>query len=425
MILPPNFPQRLALNDEAHARPPEPLQAPVRGSYLALWSDSPQSDRPWRDVAALAARFGVEPPVKGANHFTADLGPFRVKWEQHTEFARYLFLVAGTDADPFREPAITFVPAEWLAGLSGTVLAAAHVALMPAGALDGPDERIAAELFAGNVLVGSAVAGGEAKAVTDFRIHADGFSRLLVRDQGMTPRQAGRIIQRILEIDTYRILATMALPVAKALAPFLDGCEQKLAELTMALVSAGEADEPVLLDQLARLAAEIDSRHSQTLYRFSAAAAYYELVHARVDELREERLPGLQTFREFIERRLGPAMNTCRSVAARQEALSMRIARATQMLSTRVDISRERQNQAVLESMDRRARMALRLQETVEGLSVAAVTYYIVGLIGYAAKGLKAGGVHLDTDLVTGLSIVVVALLTAFGLRKIRQSVAR
>lgn len=424
MILPPNHAQRFELNDEAHARPPEPLEPPLRGSYLAIWSESSASEQQWRDVVRLAVRFGVEPPAAGTNHFSADLGPFRVRWERHTEFVRYLFVVSGADADPFAEPAIRHVPEDWLAGLSGTVIVAAHVALVRAGDLDPTDERVANELFAGNVLIGAAVAGGGGKAVTDFRIHQDGFSRVLVQDERLTPRQAGRLIQRILEIDTYRILSMLALPAAKALTPFLNSCEQQLVEVTTALVGAKEADEPVLLDRLARLAAEIDSYQSRNLYRFGAAAAYYELVHARAEELREERIQGLQTFREFIERRLAPAMNTCRSAAARQEALSLRVARATQMLSTRVNISRERQNQALLESMDRRAKLALRLQETVEGLSVAAITYYIVGLIGYAAKGLKASGVELNTDIVTGVSIVAVAALAAIGIRRIRKSVA-
>ena len=70
--------------------------------------------------------------------------------------------------------------------------------------------------------------------------------------------------------------------------------------------------------------------------------------------------------------------------------MSERVARATQLLSTRVDIARSRQNQAVLEQMNRRTKLQLRLQQTVEGLSVAAITYYIVGLTGYAAKGLNA-----------------------------------
>lgn len=423
MKLPQNHSQRVELNDEAHARPPEALEAPQRVSYLALWSEVPRSEAQWRDVVDLATRFGVDPPPAGANHYSADLGPFRVKWERHTEFARYMFIVEGAAPTPFAEAAIAGVPADWLAGLSGLVIVASHAALLRAGAFDPADERVAAEVFDGNVLVGATVAGGAAQALTDFRIHADGFGRLLVQDDRMTPRQAGRIVQRLFEIDTYRIMALMALPVARALVPFLAACESELVEITAALVGAGEADEPVLLDRLARLEAEIESRQSQNLYRFSAASAYYELVQARVDELRETRIQGLQTFQEFTERRMAPAMNTCRSVAARQEALSQRIARATQMLATRVDISRERQNQAVLASMDRRAMMALRLQETVEGLSVAAVTYYIVGLIGYAAKGLKAAGVEFNTDLATGISIIAVAALTALGIRRIRKSV--
>ncbi len=98
-------------------------------------------------------------------------------------------------------------------------------------------------------------------------------------------------------------------------------------------------------------------------------------------------------------------MNTCRAAAARQESLSQRVARATQLLSTRVDVTREKQNQAVLESMNRRAAAQLRLQQTVEGLSVAAITYYIVGLVGYAAKGAKAAGLAVSPDLAMAVSI--------------------
>jgi uncharacterized membrane-anchored protein len=118
-------------------------------------------------------------------------------------------------------------------------------------------------------------------------------------------------------------------------------------------------------------------------------------------------------------------MATCESVARRQRELSERVARASRLLSTRVDIVRERQNQELLGSMDRRARLQLRLQETVEGLSVAAITYYVVGLVGYAAKGLKSVGLAVDADLAMGISIPIVALLAALGVRQIRRSVMR
>ena len=424
-MLPPNHPQRVVLNDEVHARPPEALVAPLRLSFLALFAHGTAREQERQHVRDLAARFDAAPPAPGANHYSADLGPFRLKWEQHTEFSRYKLIVAGAGDDPFAEPALAAVPADWLARLAGEVMVATNVALVRAGDAPPDPETIATRLFAGNSLIGATVAGGAAVALTDFRIGGDGFSRYLVLDRSLTPRQAGRTIQRLLEIDTYRMLALLALPMARELTPFLSGCERELAQITAALARSGDQDEPGLLDRLTRLQAAIESRESDSSFRFGAAAAYDALVQRRIAELREERIEGLPTFREFTGRRLAPAMDTCRAAAARQGSLSQRMARATQLLSTRVAVARQRQNQAVLESMNRRARLQLRLQETVEGLSIAAITYYVVGLVGYAAKGLKAGGVALDPDLVMGASIPLVVLLVALGVRRIRKMVTR
>ncbi|MBK1660630.1 DUF3422 family protein [Paracraurococcus ruber] len=425
MILPPSFPQRLELNDEVHARPPEAMAAPMRISYLALLHDPVRRDASWEAVVELARRSAVTPPLPGASHFSAEFGPYRLKWESHTEFHRVMFIAPGAGADPFAEPAIAAVPPDWVAALPGQLIVAAHVALLP-GEEGPPDpDAIADRLFAGNVLAGGLLAGGTAQAYTDFRIHTGGFSRMLVMDSGMSPRQAGRYVQRLLEIDTYRMMALLALPMAREIAPFLTRSEQALAEITNSLVQAGEADEPELLERLTALAAEVERREAESLYRFSAADAYYELVQRRIAELREVRIEGVQTLREFTERRLAPAMNTCRAVAARHDALSRRVARATGLLSTRVDLTRERQNQEVLASMNRRAQQQLKLQQTVEGLSIAAVTYYVVGLVGYVAKGIKAGGGKVDPDLVTGVAIPVVAVLVALGLRQVRRFLKR
>lgn len=425
MTLPENHPLRLDLNNEVHARPPEALTAPLRLSFLALSSHGGQRQQEYAHVSELASRFGATPPLPDANHYSADLGRFRLKWERHTEFSRYKFILPGAGGDPFAEPAIGAVPREWVSALPGQVLAAAHVGLDPMDTAPPEPEALSGRRFGGNPLVGAVIAGGAARAFTDFQIHGDGFSRFLVQDRSMTPRQAGRMIQRLLEIDTYRILALLAFPVARELAPFLAHCERELAQITTAMEHAAEQDEPLLLDRLSRLQAGIESRQSDNHYRFSAAAAYYELVQRRIQELREERIQGLQTLQEFTERRLAPAMNTCRSVAARQDSLSQRVARASALLSTRVDISRERQNQALLESMNRRAKLQLRLQQTVEGLSVAAITYYVVGLVGYAAKALKAAGLDVNPDLAMGASIPVVAILIGLGVRRVRQMVAR
>jgi uncharacterized membrane-anchored protein len=144
-------------------------------------------------------------------------------------------------------------------------------------------------------------------------------------------------------------------------------------------------------------------------------------VKARIEELREARIEGVPTVEEFMDRRLTPAMNTCDATAARQEALARRIANVNDLLRTRVSIVQENQNRQILQSMDRRAAQQLRLQQAVEGLSVAAISYYVVGLLGYAGKGLKSIGLPVNPDMLTGALVPVVAGLVWLGLRRMHK----
>jgi uncharacterized membrane-anchored protein len=419
--VPADHPQRQSLNDEVHARPPEALVAPVRLSYLVLFSGADRS-REFVSLAEIAKRFGALPPAPEQNHYSADMGAFRLKWERHTEFVRYTFIVRGVETQPFAQPAINAVPDDWLATLPGETICAVHAVLLKRPKRVADHEAISNNMFNGNTLIGSMITGGGATAYTDFRMHEGGFGRLLVHDHGMSPRQAGRVIQRLLEIDTYRLVSLMALPAARAVSPHLTRSETDLSSVVSQLTDAREEDEPQLLDRLTKLEAEMEKRHSETMFRFSASSAYYDLVGSRIDELREERIEGLQTIREFNDRRLAPALATVRSVSNRQLALSERVARATMLLSTRVSVTRERQNQSVLQSMDRRANLQLRLQQTVEGLSIAAITYYVIGLVSYLAKALKSAGFVLNPDVVTGFAIPLVAFLVWYGLRRFRKS---
>ncbi len=424
-MLPRDHALRRELNDEVHARPADALRAPLKISYLALLSDPSAREQEWRHVRELAARHAVEAPLAPVNHYSANFGDFALRFERHTEFTRYTFVAPGGAGDAFAPAALALVPEEFVAGIPGQVIVAAHGAFLRVPASEPDYEEIAGRWFDGNALIGARIGDDAAIALADFRVRADGFSRFLLFDERTTSREAGRIVQRVLEIDTYRMMALLALPVARELAPVLSAYERELLEVTTVLESASEQDEAMLLERLTRLEAQIEAREAQNDYRFAAAAAYYELVQRRIAELRERRIPGLQTFGEFTERRLAPAMNTCRAVAARQESLSQRVARANQLLATRVDITRERQNQALLESMNRRGAAQLKLQQTVEGLSIAAVTYYTVGLIGHVAKGLDAFGFKVNTELVMGISIPIVAGLAAFGIHRIRHAIGR
>ncbi len=423
MPAPESHPRRFQLANEVHARPHQPAQAPLRASYLAVLVEAGERGREHAHVAGLCAQAGVRPPPEDAIHFAAGLGAFSLRWERHTEFSSYTFFREGLASQRFAEPATAAVPAEWLGAIPGRTLVAAHAELLGRGA-PMPGGAEIASFFGRNYVVGAEVGDGAGAAFTDFRIHADGFGRFLLVDRDLSHFQAGRMLQRLFEIETYRMMALLALPVAREIAPALGRMEAELARIASDLSAGGGGDE-ALLEQLTRLAADAESSIGGSRYRFGATRAYYDLVHSRIRELRERRLPGTQTIEEFMERRLAPAIATCESAARRLLELSERVARANNLLATRVGVVRERQNQELLASMNRRARLQLRLQETVEGLSVAAITYYGVGLVGYAAKALKAGGARVDVDLATGLAIPVVAVLAALGVRYVRRSIAR
>jgi uncharacterized membrane-anchored protein len=420
-----DHPMRRALNDEVHARPPVDIATPGSLSYIArVMRRDVEAGTELDPIKGLLEHFGHAPPDKDTKQLTANLEGQRLRWERHTEFTRYAFIRDDEEVPPFSIAPTTGIPEDWLARLRDEVMSATHVNVAPM-----PDEKprlneISDRYFAGNPLIGAQIAGGRAIAVTDFRVPDDGFMRLLILNERMSPAQTGRSVQRLLEIDTYRMMALLALPVAQALQPGLDSSEQKLVEIYESLLQTGEDDETELLNHLTSLATENQRQHASHDYRFAAANAYYDIVLKRIAELREERIPGLPTFDEFNTRRLTPAVNTCRAVYDRQQSLVLRMARATQLLSTRIDVERQRQNQQLLESMDRRARSQLRLQATVEGLSVAAVTYYVVGLVAILGKALEAKGLPVDPALVTAASIPVVAATVYYGVRRIRRRIS-
>lgn len=436
-----NHPLRVPLAAEVHSRPFLKMEAPESLTHLAIYA----SDRTAQGIdnattqhatlQALCQHFGVAAPQGGANYFYHDFGRFRLKWECHTEFASFTFAQHHDEdlspGEAFNQVPLANLPQQWLMSLNGTVIVAAHVVL------DKPTTRWSEgalamrKLFEGSALVGSQTLQ-DGEVWTDFLIQSDGFSRFVVRDLGLREQQASRLVQRVLEIETYRMMALLGLPHAQRASPVLNAIESELAMLTATMVRTDSrpteflsdtgADEEAQLRELTALAARIEMLALDNSYRFSASQAYQRLVQARIDELRETRIEGMPTVGEFMERRLVPAMNTCAAVARRQQALAQRIAQSNDLLRTRVGIVQEQQNRAILLSMNRRAAQQLHLQQAVEGLSVVAISYYSVGLLSYVGKAAKAAGWPIDPDIATGLLIPMVVLAVWLGLRRLHRS---
>ncbi len=420
------YPLRQRLNDELHARPPMVLGDAEWISYLAVLHEGATEGDEEAHLGRLCASLGCAGNLSTrGDHRVLEAGRLRLKWERHNEFSGYTFFMCRDAADGPDTTALSALPEGWMAGLPGRVIVATHVELRPAG--EAPQEELEAESSpGGHSLVASLAADGAAWVASDFRLR-DGWGRFLVLDESMTRRQAGRTVQRVLEIETYRMMALLAFPAAKEVSALLSRAEQELAALMERMGSSrSPEDERALLADLTRLASEVERSVARSAFRFGAAEAYFALVQQRIGDLRERRLPGFPTIQEFMDRRLAPAINTCLSVARRQDALSERVSRQSALLRTRVDMELARQNQEVLLQMNQRARVQLRLQETVERFSVVVITYYASLLVYRLAEALyKTHHIVWLPEVIAAVSIPIIGIAVAWGTHRMRKKLTR
>jgi uncharacterized membrane-anchored protein len=407
--------ERNRLLAEAHARPPTPVAPPLMASRIATMSgeDGEANDR--AHMADLCRRLGASEPGPTSRWCLVEGGLWRLRWERHTEVSTWTVLRDSRDADAaaFQVTALDLVAQDWLAALPGVVLGAAHVALV---------ERSPAELpFAEADLIGSRVGDGAIEVLTDFRPGPDAFTRFIMVQNAASQVIAGRVLQQLFEIETYRLLALLAFPMATAAGSPLSRLESEAeaAAREVAAEANGVAGDRKLLARLAALAAEAEAFAGGSSFRFSAARAYHGLVQERIAQLRERAVEGRPTIAEFMDRRLAPAMRTVTAVGERQREVIVRVARTTQLLSTRVEVASEETNVSLLQSMDKRAAEQLRLQRAVEGFSVVAISYYAVGLLHIFMKALTdiVGGVK--AELLTG----IVAPFMIFAVWRLTRSV--
>lgn len=426
--LPPDDPQRAELHDEVHARPPARIRLPALVTYVAVLNDGVPREDEGRHLRRLAGQGGLQDDSLRGNFLHLRLGGHSLKWERHTEFTRY------TVVQPLPEPALAqlgrvalppvAVGEGWLAAIPGRTIAAIQLAIVE-GELQAPQAALdqGRRWFGTHEVVASLMGGGHSCAVTDFFRQPSGIEQVLViAPPETTATRAGRISQRLLELETYRLMALRGLPVAKALGPTLAGAEATLADITARLEDEATSDRD-LLDRLTALAARVERATAEHGYRFDATRAYDAIVRQRITELREKPIPGTQTIGEFMQRRLGPAMATVESTAQRLASLSQRIERAGALLRTRVDIATEAQNQQLLAKLTRGQELQLQLQSTVEGLSIAAISYYVVSLLLYVAKAAQKAGAPLNPELVAGLSIPIVLWAVWRTVRRIHERI--
>ncbi len=416
-------PMRERLYNELHSRPFQIIPSPARVTHLAVMCTPEQSKQQFEHLKELYEHFDVQPPVVDELCYHVDFGKLRVRREKHMEFTTYTFINTNIEqgGNPFEVTGLTPVPSEWLENIPGTVISAFHIGIEDARQTHELNLPLVKRFFEGMRLVGSSPQDGYARVWTTFQMHSDGFGRFLIYNKQMSDSQLGRLTQRLMEIETYRLMTLLSLPVAREINPTLADMDQRLADITDHLAHSSDVDETELLSRLTDMASWVEDCRARATFRFSATYAYHDLVIKRLEELREDEVSGHLTITEFMTRRLTPAVRTCEAISNRLEDLSRRIDRVADMMRTRVELSIQSQNQELLASMDKRSKVQLMMQHTVEGLSVAAISYYTIGLIKYLLDALYNSGIDVNKDLVLGISVPVVIGLVAFVTRKIHK----
>lgn len=417
-----DHPLRYTLANELHARPNPSLTSPATGVYLALQQDEAPAGRDKQadldHLIKLLDRHGADHPRPGATHWSGQIGRHLLKWESHTEFVTYTAYCDGVSDRAFDPAEFEVFPDDWLTEAPGQRVTSALIRIAPRP-VDGEITSQIDDWFVGESLAVSRVLDDEAVVAADFRIDPAGHMRLAVfTNEGLGRRRIGRVIQRLCEIETYKAMSMQGFALTRDIAPRMNDLDSELTRLIGAMRDGAASSEETLTGLLAA-SAELEEMGATTAFRFGATEAYEAIVHDRIEVLRETRFRGRQTFAEFMKRRYDPAMRTVTAAKTRLAKMADRAIRAGELLRTRVDVERSAQNQALLESMDRRADMQLRLQETVEGLSVVAISYYAVSLAAYMAYPLSTP-LGLSKGMITALVTPPVVLVVWWMVRRIR-----
>ncbi|MGC1497200.1 MAG: DUF3422 domain-containing protein [Sulfitobacter sp.] len=421
-----DYPNRYALTGELHARPFPALNAPSTAVFLAIKqpTDAAGRDRglDLAHLTQLLEHYGAPLPDASATHYYGEMGKYWLKWEQHTEFVTYTVFCDGLSARPFDPSAFDVFPDYWLDAAPGGRITSALMRLM---VMPKDEAAIATDLkdwFVPESLAVASVLENAAVVASDFRIDSAGHLRMALFVDGATGhRRTGRIVQRLCEIETYKSASMLGFSVVRDMGPQLNALDAKLTDL-MAQMRGPSAVAEDTLHALLDVSVELETLAAQTAFRFGATGAYQAIVNQRITALREARFMGRQGFGEFMMRRYEPAMRTVASTESRLQTMSARAIRASELLRTRVDVERSAQNQAILASMDKRADLQLRLQHTVEGLSVVAISYYAVSLVGYLVYPFGAT-VGVSKGMLTAVITLPVVLGVWWMLRRLRKKI--
>ena len=420
--------QRRVLSDELHARAFHEFEGAGRFIRYVFLTDG-NSGAVIDYINAFLESAGRDPLPAGSKFLRLEMDGYALRVEQHTEFMSVSFVEKGQKRatglleDAF-DPSLEHLPLAWAAGIPAPVFHAIWLEIggkSPRGLT--PEKMM--KMMQSRAIASNHFSGGDAQIHFAFDIDSAGFSRIALFNDRISANRMGRVVQRVVELETYRLLALIGFASVRENSATLGRIESTVAGLTTDLaaqIKQPDGQVQQLLTVLSTQAADLEEIYSKTSYRLAATKAYEAILMDRIASLQLSRLEGFQGVPGFLGRRMTPALDSCRAFSERLSRLSERITRAGDLMRTQTEMIIQRQNRDLLQSMNERAQHQLRLQQTVERLSVAAVTYYGVGLVGYLARPLPLDDWNWDINLVKAAAVPVIAFLVWLAIRGVRAS---
>ncbi len=430
------FTARIGLSNEWHARPTLSVPPPFRCSHLVGLRPEGSAARSREEFGDFCSEFGQSRPARDARYHSVRIGSSLIKWESHTEADSHTIFVPGNGQPPFRETALDFVSERKRKELVDRMFMGVQVEVVrPPGGDDPHGYQLARSLLGAQDVYGGWMSARTAAVWSAFQLDAGGFVRLVLVAMEDNEERVSRLLQRLLDLETYRMLAMLALPKGRAVMTMLGELEPELDEVMRELAAGGEDEGGEggggaislegLLHRITSVAAKVEHVAASHAYRFAAARAYAGIVERRCGEVDEEVLGDHQRYTNFLLRSLIPAMRTCDAAEHRAQDLAERTGRAARMLDTMVDVVKKQQNQAILESMAESARTQVKLQQAVEGFSIVAISYYGLGLLSYVLKSAKVAGLPVQPELVVGFAAPAVVAAVWLTVRSVKRRLTR
>ncbi|MGB3836116.1 DUF3422 domain-containing protein [Castellaniella sp.] len=404
---------RNALHNELHARPSMYFEAPAQVFHLAFLDEN---DSTQAIIRTLCDRHvALADPSQPQGEFP--VGDAVLKWEQHTEFLTLTLVSPGVHASAW--PALPAALAEVAEAHASLLINADQVCVESEDSWSGD-----LDAYGFHDPVGSLLDEGKATVWSDLRLNGNGLNRMLVLNRQLDGRRLGRMVRRLLEVETYRLMASLTLPLARSLSTELRHYETELVALSDDNATAEAHDIRPLLKRITQLSARVTQTQSRTRLRFSATQAYSQLVFDRIAELHESRTGDCQQLGTFIEQRFRPTVRYCHSTDQRLTRIGQDVAHLGNLLQARVQVEMEEQNSQILQSLSTRADTQIKIQKAVEGLSIIAISYYLFSLFKLLYQGLLTLGLEWSPRmaLITGIPVGTVIIgAIAYRIRNARR----